>query len=286
VAPTKSPGPSGSPGEDGYLTIHGLRHHYIRWGETGADPLVLIHGLMNNARYWERIASRFLPGYCVLAPDLRGHGESEHARGAYLVWAFALDLRAFVEELDLEAFDLVAHGIGGRVAMAYARDHSHRLKHLVLVELSPATAEAAAPSPGRVGEAQVAFVSEAEALDHYAALYPGEPPDFLQRQLAAALAPDERTGMLTFRFDPALHEAAGKGAIVEVPYLWEALERITCPTLIIRATKSRALSAKVARQMVEPLPRGRLLEIASLGDDLPLRQPQAFVSAVREFLRE
>src|SRR5690606_29305182 len=106
--------PQSSSGEDGYLSIHGLQHHYIRWGDPGNDPVVFLHGLMNNARYWEHIATRFADRYAVYAPDLRGHGESEHAPGGYLVWAFAMDLRGFVEELDFEAFDLVAHSIGSR----------------------------------------------------------------------------------------------------------------------------------------------------------------------------
>ena len=43
-------------GDDGYLTIHGLRHHYLRWGDVANDPVVFLHGLMNNGRYWEHIA--------------------------------------------------------------------------------------------------------------------------------------------------------------------------------------------------------------------------------------
>ncbi|HQW51921.1 MAG TPA: alpha/beta hydrolase, partial [Tepidiformaceae bacterium] len=128
-------------GDNGYLTIHGLRHHYIRWGDVANDPVVFLHGLMNNARYWEHIAETFVDRWSVYAPDLRGHGESEHAPGGYLVWAFAMDLRGFIEEMDFEAFDLVAHSIGSRVAMSYARDHSHRLKHLVLADMGPQMAD-------------------------------------------------------------------------------------------------------------------------------------------------
>ena len=63
-------------GNDGYLTIHGLRHHYLQWGDVTNDPVVFLHGLMNNGRYWEHIAKRFVDQYAVYAPDLRGHGES------------------------------------------------------------------------------------------------------------------------------------------------------------------------------------------------------------------
>jgi pimeloyl-ACP methyl ester carboxylesterase len=276
-----------SHGEDGYLTIHGLRHHYIRWGEPEGDPLVLLHGLMNNGRYWEHVASRFLPDYTVYAPDLRGHGESEHAPGGYLVWAFAMDLRGFVEELDFEAFDLVAHSIGSRVAMSYARDHSHRLKHLVLADMGPQMAEAGARGIRKsTGEARKTpgFATEAEALEHFAAMYPGQPKDFLERQLTASLVLDEASGNLVFRFDPKINEATGRAALVEIPYLWESLEHITCPTLVIRAEKSKVLSDEIARQMVERLPNAQYEVIADAGHQLALHQPEAFARIIRAFL--
>jgi pimeloyl-ACP methyl ester carboxylesterase len=274
-------------GEDGYLTIHGLRHHYLQWGDRGKDPLVLLHGLMNNARYWEHVAERFADEWAVYAPDLRGHGESEHAPGGYLVWAFAMDLREFIQEMDLESIDLVAHSIGSRVAMAYARDHSQRLNHLVLADMGPQMAEQGARGIRRsVGETKAApgFPTETEALEHFAKLYPGQPEEFHRRQLVASLELDENTGNLVFRFDPALHEATGRGAIVEIPFLWESLEHITCPTLVIRAEKSRVLSPEIAAQMVDRLPNGRLVEIPDAGHQVPLHQPEAFSRVVREFL--
>lgn len=274
-------------GIDGYLTLHGLRHHYIRWGDPEGDPVVLLHGLMNNARYWEHVATRFRPHYTVYAPDLRGHGETEHAPGGYLVWAFALDLRELVQELDLEAFDLVAHSIGSRIAMSYAREHSHRLKHLVLADMGPQMADAGARGIRRTtGESQKAagFATEDEAIEHFSRLYPGAPPDFLRRQLAAALVLNEATGQFVFRFDPLIHQATGRAAIVEIPYLWESLEHISCPTLVIRAEKSKVLSPEIARQMVERLPDGHYAEIPDAGHQVPLHQPDAFVRTVRDFL--
>lgn len=276
-------------GEDGYLTIHGLRHHYIRWGDPERDPVVFLHGLMNNARYWEQIAAKFSDEYSVYAPDLRGHGESEHAPGGYLVWAFAMDLREFVEEMNFEAFDLVAHSIGSRVAMSYARDHSQRLKHLVLADMGPQMAEAGARGIRKsTGESrkQAGFETEAEALEHYAALYPGQSTEFLRRQVGASLVLDDASGNLVFRFDPAIHEATGRGAIVEIPYLWESLEHITCPTLVLRAEKSKVLSREIAEQMVARLPNARFVEIADAGHQVPLHQPEAFARVVKEFLAE
>src|SRR6185437_288893 len=283
------PDPSLAAGEESYLTIHGLRHHYIRWGKTEADPVVFLHGLMNTGRYWEHIARRFTDRYAAYAPDLRGHGESEHAPGGYLVWAFAMDLRGFVEEMDFESFDLVAHSIGSRVAMSYARDHSHRLRHLVLADMGPEMADSGARGIRKsTGEArtQPGFAAEAEALDYFAGLYPGESKEFLHRQVGASLVLDEGSGSLVFRFDPAIHQATGRAAIAEIPYLWESLEHITCPTLVIRAEKSKVLSREIAARMVDRLPNARFVEIPDAGHQVPLHQPDAFAETVRAFLAE
>ena len=274
-------------GTDAFVTLHGLQHHYLRWGDPEGDSVVLLHGLMNNARYWEHVAGMLRPEYTVYAPDLRGHGESEHAPGGYLVWAFMMDLAALVRELDLEAFDLVAHSIGSRIAMAYARDHSHRLKHLVLADMGPEMAEQGARGIRRsTGEARSTpgFPTEDEALAHFAQQHPGRTREFLERQMASSLTLDEASGNLVFRFDPRINDATGRAALVEIPFLWESLEHIKCPVLVIRGEKSKVLSKEIADEMVRRLPNGRAVEIADAGHQIPLHQPEAFTAAVRDFL--
>src|SRR5690606_24967486 len=131
-------------------------------------------------------------------------------------WEFAEDLHDVLEGLDLEVFDLVAHGAGSRIAMTYARDHSHRIKHLVLAGMGPEPSDLA-HNPTRPGDG---FATEDEALEYFARRYPGESRDFHMRQLMASLQLDEATGHLVFRFDPAMPEKPGVGH-GEIPFLWE-----------------------------------------------------------------
>ena len=104
--------------------------------------------------------------------------------------------------------------------------------------------------------------------------------------LDESLMLDEPSGNLVFRFDPQINQATGRAALVEIPYLWESLEHITCPTLVIRAEKSKVLSAEIGRQMVERLPNARYVEIPGAGHQIPLHQPDAFAKVIREFLSE
>jgi esterase len=276
-------------GEDQFAVINGLTHHYHVWGKHGADPLILLHGLTNYGRYWERVATDFARDFRVYAPDLRGHGQSEHAPGGYLVWAFAMDLQGFVEHLDLEVFDLVAHSIGSRVAMAYARHHAARLRHLVLVDMGPEMARSGAVGVRKNVGAQVSeppsFETEEEALAFFEKQAPSADETYLRRQIAAAMRRDDQSGNLVFRYDKRLLEVTGKAALAEIPFLWESLPHITCPTLIVRGERSLVLSLEIAGRMLDLLPDGRLVEIPDVAHYVAQQKPAEFYRAVFEFLK-
>ena len=75
-----------------------LKLSYWSWGSDENPPLILLHGGRDHARTWDRIAAEFSSNYWVLAPDLRGHGDSEWARGSYYATVdHVLDLFNFIE---------------------------------------------------------------------------------------------------------------------------------------------------------------------------------------------
>ena len=129
---------------EGEVKLNGLRIHYFEWKGAGTRPLVLMHGLRDYAYYWQDCANRLVDEFHIFAPDIRGHGESEFAPGGYLVWALAADLAAFVDAVELERFDLLGLSLGSRVSMAYARENSLRLKHLLLADMGPQMAKVGA----------------------------------------------------------------------------------------------------------------------------------------------
>ena len=173
--------------------------------------------------------------------------------------------------------------------MAYAREHSHRIRKMVLVDMGPEIVERAARGDGGAAigaQDQPGFESEAAAMAHFELLYPSRSSDFYERQIAAGLVLDEPSGQLVFRFDPALHEAVGRGATVEVPFLWESLAHIKCPTLVVRAEKSKVLSREVQAEMIRQIPIAKGVEIADAGHQVPLHQPDEFIRVVQEFLAD
>ncbi|MGH3759933.1 alpha/beta fold hydrolase [Actinophytocola sp.] len=100
-------------------------------GAAGGPPVVLLHGLGENAGTWERFAAELAASRTAIALDLRGHGSSPWP-GQYTVDAMADDVLAFLDGVPL--VDLVGHSMGGYVAALVAARYPERVGRLVLEE--------------------------------------------------------------------------------------------------------------------------------------------------------
>ncbi len=114
---------------DAYLSVVDL------WPEEAHDTIMFVHGYAGVLESWEFQINHFVnQGYRVVAPDLRGHGQSDAPFTNYTMDEMVDDLQAIVETLNLpERFVLVAHSFGGAIAVEYANAHPERLSKLVLI---------------------------------------------------------------------------------------------------------------------------------------------------------
>ncbi|HJP40412.1 MAG TPA: alpha/beta hydrolase [Dehalococcoidia bacterium] len=121
--------------ESRYFVSGRLRLHYLVWGDTSKPPLILIHGTRDHARSWEPTALGLVDRFCVYAPDLRGHGDSEWALGGtYSFIDYALDLHALGEEIGRPPYSIVGHSLGGGVALQYAGAFPESVSQIVSIE--------------------------------------------------------------------------------------------------------------------------------------------------------
>lgn len=112
-----------------------LKLHYVDWGNEGAPPLLLVHGGRDHCRSWDWVAERLRDRYHVIAPDLRGHGDSAWAPdGNYNMDAFVYDLAQLVHQLDLAPVTIVAHSMGGNIALRYTGLYPANVRKLVAIE--------------------------------------------------------------------------------------------------------------------------------------------------------
>ena len=96
--------------------------------------MLVLHGLGDCARSWDRLASGMGVEHRVIVPDLRGHGDSQWApRGRYRLQDYVSDVAAVVDRLGLESIVIVGHAWGGSVAVAYAAAHPELVSALAVV---------------------------------------------------------------------------------------------------------------------------------------------------------
>ena len=91
-------------------------------------------------------------------------------------------------------------------------------------------------------------------------------------------------GKIVWKFDPAIREQRINGTAAPAADLWPTLERITCPTLLVRGTETDLLTEETARQMVDTLGQGTLAEIERAGHMVFEDNPADFIAAVKGWL--
>lgn len=112
-----------------------LRLHYVDWGNADAPPLLLVHGGRDHCRSWDWVAQELRADWHVIAPDLRGHGDSAwSADGEYSLRACVYDLAQLIHQKKLAPVTIVAHSYGGNIALRYAGIYPGKVKKLVAIE--------------------------------------------------------------------------------------------------------------------------------------------------------
>jgi esterase len=266
--------------ESKLIKINGLRLHYLDWGNPNASPVVLLHGLCGNAHYWDFFASSVASEYHVLALDQRGHGDSGWAE-SYGPKGYVLDLEAFADNLGLDKFVLIGHSMGGINAIIYAAQHPDLISALMIVDIGPEINSAGIERMERERASEPeAFGSEEEAISYMKKVEPRQSDDFIQHQVKYALKQDDK-GNLTFKYDPALCSTE----LHSPDWLWDYIDHVVCPTLLIHGLESDMLASEVAQMMISRLAFGSMVDIGRAGHSVPGDNPEAFEATVCKFLR-
>ncbi len=242
----------------------GVRLHLRRLdAPTDGPPLVLLHGLGVSGAVWQSFGRRLAPPFTILAPDLRGHGRSEHPPTGYQPADYARDVDALLAALPIASACLAGHSLGALVALAMAAWHAPRVRALVLIDppLDPAR-------PPR----------DVETVYRLRHAPPGELERFLSFPLLAPLFRQASDAP----FEAML--AAPPGA----PWAWEAAPAIQAPVLLVQADPERdgVLGDQAAGDFLARLPHGRRLKLAGAAHAVHASHPAPLAAAMREFLAD
>ena len=246
------------------------------WG-TGA-PLALLHGFTGAGSAFDHLRESLGPRFCLVAPDLPGHGQSPAATG----WGDALEeLRA---ALPREPFFLAGYSMGARLALAFALRHPSSVRALVLESGSPGIDEPTERERRRAEDEQLAGLALREGVAAFVARWEDHPTLAGLRDLPEPLAGALRERRLR-------NSAAGIASALRhlgsgaQPSLWDQLPLLRIPTLLLAGERDAKFSG-IARGMADRIPGARLLLVPGSGHSPHLEVSAHYADAVAGFFTQ
>lgn len=231
----------------------GLDLAYLDWGAPGASrTVVCVHGLTRNAHDFDVLGATLAARGCrVVAVDVAGRGRSGWLAdpSQYDVQVYAAQFTRLFELLGLRGVDWIGTSMGGLIGMVLAAGESPPVTRLVVNDIGPFVASVTmAQIRGYLG-LDLVFKDSAEVEAHLRLIHAsfGKLTDAEWRALAEHSSRATPEG-LRLHYDPAIREpfiATAEGNID----LWQAWDRIRCPTLVLHGAESVLLSVDVLEQM-------------------------------------
>jgi pimeloyl-ACP methyl ester carboxylesterase len=274
-----------------------LRLHYVDWGNAAAPPLVLVHGGRDHCRNWDWVAAELRASWHIIAPDLRGHGDSQWtADGSYGMAGYIYDLAQLVEQQRLAPVTIIGHSLGGNIAARFAGIYPEKVRRLVAIEglgFSPKlVAERAKKSMAERIQGWIAeqhglsarlprrYASVDEALkrmqEENKHLTPAQARHLTQHGIN-----QNEDGTYSWKFDNYVRSRLPYDlSTAEVEQLWA---RITCPTLLLHGKESWTTNPLEDGRAAH-FKHARVVSIERAGHWVHHDRLDAFLPLVREFL--
>ncbi len=279
--------------ESRYYQSQGLRLHYADWGNPDAPLLLLVHGGRDHCRSWDAMARALRPHFHVVAPDLRGHGDSDWARGgSYSLTEYVYDLSRLLRAVTAERVTIIGHSMGGMVGLIHSGTFPDQVSSLVVLDgvtvlpgmKPPPANERVTKWVGQLDKLEAREPRRYRTIEEAAAQMRARnarlPPE-LTHHLATHGVRRNEDGTYSWKFDPyqrvtAPHRLSADDHVS----LWS---RIACPALLLQAGESFLASAK-ADGLERYFPQARVETISGAGHWLHHDKPDEVLRAIRTFL--
>jgi pimeloyl-ACP methyl ester carboxylesterase len=265
---------------DRYVTVDGLRIHYLDWGSPEAQPLVLLHGIGRIAHTFDPVAAQLAGAYHVLAVDMRGHGDSAwDPEGRYRVEDYVLDIEGLAEALDLRDIVLWGNSTGGRVVQVFAARNPERTAAVISEDVGPERPATIARSlAGRIEREERGWASKDELLAEQIAANRTTSEAVLQAYVEYGSKVRQSDGRIVWKRDPAINDGF-------VPTdQWRFVREIRAPVIYILGGRSTIVPPETQDELRRALPQVEIVTMPGLGHYPSEEDPDGFLRIVREFL--
>ena len=261
--------------------VHGCAIEHAIWGDRDKPGLILVHGGLAHFHWWRFLAPFFTEDYCVIAPDISGHGESgRRERYTGEDWASEIAEAASFSNHALPPV-VIGHSLGGLLSLLATANHPGRFRALIIVD-APIIQKNQSQAEGQRGKSYL-HITPYPNLDiamRRFRLLPDQPVGhpYIFDFLAEASLRQAPKGWI-WKFDPAVFLHAKRRE-------WsELFAGIEVPMAFIRGEQSSIVPPHVRAALVEA-GQGRLamVDVPDAHHHIMLDQPQAFVTSLRALL--
>jgi pimeloyl-ACP methyl ester carboxylesterase len=274
-----------------------LKLHYVDWGNKDAPPLVLLHGGRDHCRSWDWTAEVLRKNWHVIALDLRGHGDSDWSPdGDYSMAAYLYDMAQLIHQLALAPVTIVAHSLGGNLALRYAGLYPANVRRIAAIEgLGPSPAMLAERLQTPMAEHIRKWIDEKRSLSARAPKRYQNLDDafarmksenkFLSEEQARHLtlhgATQNEDGTWSWKFDNYIRMWPPFDITHEdLQALWRAID---CPTLLVYGNDSWASNPQKDGR-AKSFRHARVISFANAGHWVHHDQFDAFMQELKAFL--
>jgi pimeloyl-ACP methyl ester carboxylesterase len=251
---------------------NGPKLEYVEQGRPGGVPVLLLHGITDSWRSFERVLPHLPESIHAFALSQRGHGDSDHPAAGYRMADFAADAAAFMDALGLERAVIAGHSMGGHVARRFAIDYPERTLGLVLMGSffdcrgNPAVAELSEAVSKLEDPVDRAFALEFQQ----GTIAKGVPEAFLETVVQESLKVPAR-----------VWRAALEGQVEEDHTA--ALGKITAPTLVVWGDRDAFVPRGDQDALAAAIEGARLMVYPGSGHGLHWDEPERFAADLGDF---
>jgi 3-oxoadipate enol-lactonase len=258
------------------ISLGDISLHVVDRGR--GKPLLLVHGFPLDHTMWGKQIDDLAADYRVIAPDLRGFGQSDVTAGTVNMEQMADDLATLLDGLGVaEPVTLCGLSMGGYVGWQFALRHRQRLAKLIQCD-TRAVADSSEAAAGRLKTAEKVLAEGAKVV-----------ADAMLGKLFAPITAQSRpaiveaTRQVMLRTSPEGIAAALRG-MAERPDVSGRLAKFDLPTLVVCGEHDAIAPPDEMRGIAEKMPQAKFALIKDAGHMAPLEQPAAVNRAIRAFL--
>jgi len=274
-----------APYTDRYVEVAGLKLHVLDYGTAGKPQMLCIHGSAAHAHWFDFVAPGLTKDYHVLAPDQRGHGDSEWDRSpepSYNYDRYAADIHELTEKLNLRDFVLVGHSMGGLVSIVYAATYPGRAKAFIMIDSTVNMPPDRVAAMNAIGSREGSSYAD---KDEFVAKFKVRPagssatPEIV-RQLAQHSGRQFADGRWRSKVDRNVY--AKRIGRELMPY-WA---NIKIPALLMKGDRSSRVSPEIIAGVKALAPQVAVAQVAGCDHHVTLDNPLGFVAASLQFLNK